>query len=43
MGGRIVIDDFDTWSGCRTAVNEYFADRPGFRFEYRGRLHVVRV
>ena len=43
VGGRIVIDDFDTWSGCRTAVEEYFAGRPGFRFEYRGRLHVVRV
>jgi lipopolysaccharide biosynthesis glycosyltransferase len=43
VGGRIVLDDYDTWSGCRTAVNEYFAGRPGFRFEHRGRLHIVRV
>ncbi len=43
VGGRIVVDDYDTWSGCRTAVHEYFAGRPGFRFEYRGRLHIVRV
>jgi lipopolysaccharide biosynthesis glycosyltransferase len=43
VGGRIVLDDYDTWSGCRTAVNEYFAGRPGFRFEHRGRLHVVRI
>ena len=43
VGGRIVIDDYDTWSGCRTAVDEYFSSRPGFRFEYRGRLHVVRT
>jgi hypothetical protein len=43
VSGRTVLDDYDTWSGCRTAVNEYFAGRPGFRFEHRGRLHVVRV
>lgn len=43
IGGRIVVDDYDTWSGCRAAVDEYFADRPGYRFERRGRLHVVRV
>ncbi|HYO43951.1 MAG TPA: TylF/MycF/NovP-related O-methyltransferase [Candidatus Limnocylindrales bacterium] len=42
-GGRIVLDDYDTWSGCRNAVHEYFAGRPGFRFERRGRLHVVRL
>ena len=42
-GGRLVIDDYDAWSGCRAAVDEYFADRPGYRFERRGRLHIVRV
>ena len=41
--GRLVIDDYDAWSGCRAAVDEYFAGRPGFRFERRGRLHIVRV
>jgi hypothetical protein len=41
-GGRIVLDDYYAWSGCRTAVDEYFADRGGFRFEERARLHVVR-
>lgn len=43
VGGRIVVDDYDTWSGCRAAVDEYFADRPGYRFERRGRLHIVRI
>ncbi len=43
VGGRFVIDDYDAWSGCRAAVDEYFAGRPGFRFERRGRLHIVRV
>jgi lipopolysaccharide biosynthesis glycosyltransferase len=43
VGGRLVIDDYDAWSGCRAAVDEYFADRPGYRFERRGKLHIVRV
>jgi hypothetical protein len=41
-GGRIVLDDYDKWSGCRAAVDEYFAGRDGFRFERRSRLHVIR-
>jgi hypothetical protein len=41
-GGRIVLDDYHTWSGCRAAVDEYFAGRDGYRFEHRTRLHVVR-
>ena len=42
-GGRIIVDDYDTWSGCRAAVDEYFANRSGYRFERRARLHIVRV
>jgi hypothetical protein len=41
-GGRIVLDDYDHWSGCRRAVDEYFADRPGFRREHKAKLHVIR-
>ena len=41
-GGRLVIDDYYQWSGCRTAVDEYFAGRDGFRLEQRAKLHVVR-
>ncbi len=41
-GGRIVLDDYYQWSGCRTAVDEYFAGRDGFRLEQRAKLHVVR-
>jgi hypothetical protein len=26
-GGRIVLDDYYKWSGCRAAVDEYFAGR----------------
>ncbi|WP_084596609.1 TylF/MycF/NovP-related O-methyltransferase [Nocardioides aequoreus] len=42
-GGRLVIDDYYFWSGCRTAVDEYFAGREGYRLERRARLHVVRL
>jgi hypothetical protein len=42
-GGRIVLDDYYKWSGCRRAVDEYFAGRDGYRLEHRTKLHVVRV
>ena len=43
VGGVLVVDDYHTWSGCRDAVDAYFADRRGrYRFERRARLHVVR-
>ena len=41
-GGVLVVDDYDTWSGAKRAVDEYFAERPGYRFERRERLHVMR-
>jgi Macrocin-O-methyltransferase (TylF) len=42
-GGRIVLDDYNKWSGCRAAVDEYFSGRDGFRLEQRAKLHVVRA
>ena len=42
-GGRIVLDDYNKWSGCRKAVDEYFAGRDGFRLEQRAKLHVIRA
>jgi hypothetical protein len=42
-GGVLVIDDYDHWSGCRKAVDEYFADkRDRYFFVRRSRLHIVR-
>ncbi len=41
-GGRIVIDDYYRWSGCRRAVDEYFSDRPGYLVEKRAKVHIVR-
>lgn len=41
-GGRLVLDDYYYWSGCREATNDYFAARKGYRVEYRAKVHVVR-
>jgi len=42
-GGRLIIDDYVAWSGCRNAVDEYFAGkRDEYRFAWLSRLHVVR-
>ena len=42
-GGRLVIDDYHYWSGCRRAVDEFFSGRKGFRLEYRAKVHAVRL
>lgn len=42
-GGRIVLDDYFHWSGCRKAVDEYFANRPGYLLERRNKIHVVKL
>jgi len=44
VGGVLVIDDYDSWSGCRRAVNDFFASRKAeCRFERRARLHIVKL
>lgn len=42
-GGVIVIDDYDHWSGCRTAVDEFLAARPDCSTERWSRLHLVKA
>ena len=42
-GGVMVIDDYDHWSGCRKAVDEYFAGKEGYSFDRKSRVHIVRV
>lgn len=42
-GGRLIIDDYGDWSGCRRAVDEFFADcRQDFLFSSHARLHIQR-
>ncbi|MCA9396281.1 MAG: class I SAM-dependent methyltransferase [Candidatus Omnitrophica bacterium] len=42
-GGRLIIDDYYTWSGCRRAVRDYFASKQNeVRFIRHSRLHIVR-
>lgn len=42
LGGRIVVDDYYMWSGCRDAVDEFMAGRTGLRVEKRAKVHIVR-
>lgn len=41
-GARVVVDDYDKWSGCRRAVDDYFKGRRGYTVERRARLHIVK-
>lgn len=42
-GGRLVIDDYDHWSGCRRAIDDFFADKQNeFEFVKKSRLHIVK-
>ncbi len=43
VNGVIVIDDYFTWSGCKTAVDEYFINnKEKFEFSKKSRLHITR-
>ncbi len=42
--GVFVIDDYYVWSGCRSAVDEFFSDkRDRYVFERKTRLHIRKV
>jgi len=44
VGGILVIDDYDAWSRCRKAVDEYFADKiQDFKFVKKCRLNIIRL
>ena len=41
--GVLVIDDYDDWSGCRKAVDDYFRDKQDrYDFVRKARLNIVR-
>ena len=44
-GGTLIIDDYNAWSGCKRAVDEYFSGRKirGYEFITRSRLHIVKA
>jgi hypothetical protein len=42
-GGVVVIDDYDDWSGCRQAVDDFLSLTPDVRAERRSRLHLVKA
>jgi asparagine synthase (glutamine-hydrolysing) len=44
-GGRLIIDDYFVWSGCKQAVDEYFSGvrKAEYRFQVRSRLHILKM
>lgn len=43
-GGMLIIDDYEEWSGCRKAVDDFFAPRgDDFTFTMKSRLHITRA
>lgn len=44
LGGVMIFDDYSEWSGCRTAVDDYFKGKQGYHMLMKGRkLHVTKV
>ena len=41
-GGVLVIDDYDAYSGCKKAVDEYFSNKNQYEFIRRSKLHIIR-
>ena len=41
-GGRVVVDDYWTYSGCRDAVDDFTREHPELQPERRARLHLVK-
>jgi len=44
LGGLLIIDDYNDWSGCKQAIDEYFADKQAdFRFDFGSQLLIWRT
>ena len=44
-GGTIIVDDYFVWSGCRKAVDDYFAcaGSQSYRFVRKSRMHISKI
>lgn len=44
VGGRMIIDDYDHWSGCKKAIDEFMEQNKGqYKIEQHNRVHIVKV
>jgi hypothetical protein len=41
--GRIIVDDYNVWSGCRRAVDQFLSDNSNFFMYQLTRPHLVRL
>lgn len=42
-GGRLIIDDYFHWSGCRKAIDSFFSGKKSmYQFERRAALHIIK-
>ncbi|MGI0492262.1 TylF/MycF/NovP-related O-methyltransferase [Alkalinema pantanalense CENA528] len=43
-GGTLIIDDYNAWSGCKKAIDQYFQDKQSeYQFVQKSRLHIVKL
>ena len=43
IGGILTIDDYNAWSGCKRAVDEYFKDKKNYKFEKFEKLNIIKL
>ena len=43
-GGRMIIDDYDHWSGCKKAIDEFMEQNAdSYRKEIHDRVHIIKL
>lgn len=42
-GGAMILDDYDQWSGCRKAVDEWIVGRTDVAMQRRARVHLQKL
>jgi len=44
VGGKLIIDDYNDWSGCKSAIDDYFKEMTGnYKFTHRSKLQIERI
>ena len=43
IGGRVVVDDYFAWSGCKAAVDEFFSDKQSFQILFDDKIEKLTI